>query len=393
MRELPIRKIPGIGRVNERLLDSIGVKICGDIYKCRGVLSLLDKQFGLHSMLRVHLGIASNVVQPRAREERKSLGSERTFRAISEKETILQKLEDIAAELEDDMERGGWAGRTVTLKYKLDTYEVFTRAKSFNRWIKTKAELYEAGKELLQPEWPLRLRLIGLRVTKLKDLRKKKDDGIVKFLEPLAESPSKPSCAYDSDGQDSDVEYIERALEYDLNRNSEDGEDEGEGEDELPTKEPHTSMRGHRPPPIFAPAPSTSELLTLSRPSKLTASESSHQHMRSDERAALSPKKRSDPAAAAVSPEPEPESTSTAATVVSNCPLCTRAFTDNEELNAHIDWCLSREAIRSAQVEGDRGQQREPEVGSVQHPEQWWKAGSAEDTPASRKSKRRKMGG
>lgn len=169
---------------------------CGDIYKCRGVLSLLDKQFGLHSMLRVHLGIASNVIQPWAREERKSIGSERspstnthnspsltlsirTFKATSEKESILQKLEDIAAELEDDMERGGWAGRTVTLKYKLDTYEVFSRAKSLNRWIKTKAELYEAGKELLQPEWPLCLRLIGLRVTKLKDLQKK-DGGILK---------------------------------------------------------------------------------------------------------------------------------------------------------------------------------------------------------------------
>jgi DNA polymerase kappa len=169
---------------------------CGDIYKCRGVLSLLDKQFGLHSMLRIHLGIASNVVQPWAREERKSIGSERspgtnihnrssltlsirTFKATSEKEKILQKLEDIAAELEDDMERGEWAGRTVTLKYKLDTYEVFTRAKSLNRWIKTKAELYETGKELLQPEWPLCLRLIGLRVTKLKDCRKK-DSGILK---------------------------------------------------------------------------------------------------------------------------------------------------------------------------------------------------------------------
>ena len=102
MRDLPIRKIPGIGRVNERLLDSIGVKVlapfiiaglyftqlsvhfqtCGDIYKCRGVLSLLDKQFGLHSMLRVHLGIASNVVQPWAREEKKSIGSERSLALI-----------------------------------------------------------------------------------------------------------------------------------------------------------------------------------------------------------------------------------------------------------------------------------------------------------------------
>ena len=52
----------------------------------------------------------------------------------------------------------GWTGKTVTLKYKLDTYQgkgtgqiscyggaddsltVFTRAKSFNRWISTKKE-------------------------------------------------------------------------------------------------------------------------------------------------------------------------------------------------------------------------------------------------------------
>ena len=28
MHDLPIRKIPGIGRVNERILDSIGIKVC-----------------------------------------------------------------------------------------------------------------------------------------------------------------------------------------------------------------------------------------------------------------------------------------------------------------------------------------------------------------------------
>ncbi len=33
MRDLPIRKIPGVGRVNERLLDSIGIKVsCTIVY-------------------------------------------------------------------------------------------------------------------------------------------------------------------------------------------------------------------------------------------------------------------------------------------------------------------------------------------------------------------------
>lgn len=416
MRDLPIRKIPGVGRVNERLLDSIGVKTCGDIYKCRGVLSLLDKQFGLHSMLRVHLGIASNVVQPWAREERKSIGSERTFKATSEKANILQKLEDIAAELEDDMDRGGWAGRTVTLKYKLDTYEVFTRAKSLNRWIKTKAELYEAGKELLQPEWPLCLRLIGLRVTKLKDLQKK-DGGILKFLEPLPDSPSKnspskKSRAYDSDdGQDSDVEYIEPDIEPDL-------EDDlhfnvpDSGEDELPTAtttEPRPSTSGHRPPPMFAPGPSTLEIPSpprsspskprdVTRPIMPTSSarvavpqwqdevtqKQRGLHMRDDD----------DDDEEGTAPKSAQLASTSTTVAVGECPLCTRPFTDNDELNAHIDWCLSREAIRSAQVEGDRRERIKTDVG-VQHlKEEWWKGGSAEITDVSRKPKRRrKLGG
>lgn len=46
-----------------------------------------------------------------------------TFTAIGDKERILAKLEEVCAELEEDMERTGWTGKTVTLKYKLDTYQ------------------------------------------------------------------------------------------------------------------------------------------------------------------------------------------------------------------------------------------------------------------------------
>lgn len=37
----------------------------------------MDKQFGLHFLLQTYLGIASNVVQPGQRVERKSIGAER----------------------------------------------------------------------------------------------------------------------------------------------------------------------------------------------------------------------------------------------------------------------------------------------------------------------------
>lgn len=93
MHDLSIRKIPGVGRVNERLLESIGIRVgsfpiwcsplinfsqtCGDIHSHRGVVYLMDKHFGMHFLLQTYLGIASNVVQPAQREERKSIGAER----------------------------------------------------------------------------------------------------------------------------------------------------------------------------------------------------------------------------------------------------------------------------------------------------------------------------
>lgn len=95
MHDLPIRKVPGIGRVNERvLLETFGIKVsiyitlwssvfisqtCGDIFKHRATISLMDKgqEFGLKFLLQTYLGIASNSVLPRQRDERKSIGSER----------------------------------------------------------------------------------------------------------------------------------------------------------------------------------------------------------------------------------------------------------------------------------------------------------------------------
>ena len=90
-------------------------------------------------MLQTYLGIASNVVEPHRREDKKSIGAERlailtwfylfsigmksTFNTIDDKTKILQKLEEVAQELENDMHESGWVGRTVTLKFKLDTYQ------------------------------------------------------------------------------------------------------------------------------------------------------------------------------------------------------------------------------------------------------------------------------
>ncbi|KIY44402.1 DNA/RNA polymerase [Fistulina hepatica ATCC 64428] len=304
MKDLSIRKIPGVGRVNERLLDSIGIKTCGDIYTHRAVISLMDKQFGLNFLMSTYLGIASNVVQPHVREERKSIGAERTFHAISDKDQVLQKLQEIAEELENDMIKTGWTGKTVTLKFKLDTFQVFTRAKSLDRWIRTKEELFSIGKELITPEFPLRLRLIGLRVTKLKDLRAPSPKGGIKrFFDSAANSPNKKRKT------DSVTE--------DLSRPSPEAPDVVE--EFMPGFHEFDEADETGPMPWDQGDVTEGEVGTTAVSAHIT-----------------------DP----------PRSPSPDGVKPQTCPVCNRTLQlNNVGLNQHIDWCLSKGAILDAQIE------------------------------------------
>ncbi|KAJ7132790.1 IMS-domain-containing protein [Mycena crocata] len=315
MRDLSIRRVPGIGRVSERLLESIGIKTCGDIYTHRATLSLMDKQFGLMHLLRTHLGIASNSVQPPQREERKSIGAERTFPPLGDKQKILEKLDEVCAELESDMTESEWTGRTITLKYKLDSFEVFTRAKSSNRWISKKEDLFavsfsqflirrsfqdfQVGQELLLPELPLTIRLIGLRVTKLKDLRGPDPlIGIKRFFDSASpSSPQKKQRVSESWTQEASSKSSSTA--GDLPVPAGDAaftpvSNQSQSPDGLESRKPISSRKG-KPNPTEPPPAEYEGII---------------------------------------------------------CPVCGQtAATENDAFNTHLDSCLSREAIREAQAE------------------------------------------
>ncbi|KAG9316623.1 DNA/RNA polymerase [Chiua virens] len=363
MHDLPIRKVPGIGRVHERLLDAIGIRVrlktcgygffahltlallqtCGDIYDHRTTLYLMDKQFGLRFLLRTYLGITSNVVQAGRREERKSIGAERTFRALSDKHLIFSKLEDVSDELARDMVSGGWTGKTVTLKCKLDNFEgsisrprcivigtdgsalVFTRAKSFDRWVSQKKEdLFAIGKELLLPELPLTIRLIGLRVTKLKDLHAAEPTGGIKrFLETPGSSRKKAKLEVDI-GEDPELEEEDDSMPAFFEEEGLDLDHPGHGDETM--EGPDDTLSNWRDKPnsaikanLCSEATSRGDAIQASEASASGSDPSSHWQL-----------------------EPEHHS----------CPICNKQLnTDNQGLNSHIDFCLSKGAIMEAQVE------------------------------------------
>ncbi|KAI9689029.1 MAG: hypothetical protein M1822_000766 [Bathelium mastoideum] len=176
MRVLPTRKVNGIGRVFERELGAIGVSTCGDIYEYRGYLSNLFGEKAFHFLMRVYLGLGRTKIQPSESYERKSVGTESTFGDMSDPEELRKKLRHTAEELEGDLARTGFKGRTLCLKVKLHTYEILTRQAAPPGAINKADDLYKFSLPMLaklEKEIPgMRLRLMGLRVTHLVSTKK-----------------------------------------------------------------------------------------------------------------------------------------------------------------------------------------------------------------------------
>ncbi|KAL2179398.1 uncharacterized protein P884DRAFT_283331 [Thermothelomyces heterothallicus CBS 202.75] len=176
MRDLPCRKVNGIGRVLERELGSVGIKTCGDIYTQRQYLDRLFGQRTYEFLLSCYLGLGRTNIQPAEEYERKSVGTESTFREMSDPVQLREKLRRTAEELEADLKRAECKGRTLCLKVKLHTFEVLTRQVVPPKAVCLADDLYKYSLPMLaklEQDIPgLKLRLMGLRCTHLVSTKK-----------------------------------------------------------------------------------------------------------------------------------------------------------------------------------------------------------------------------
>jgi DNA polymerase kappa len=176
MRDLPTRKVNGIGRVFERELGAVGVNTCGDLYAYRQYLSKLFGEKAFMFLMQCYLGLGRTKVQPAVEYERKSVGTESTFGDMGNSVELRSKLRATAEELEKDMLRTQFKGRTLCLKVKLHTYEVFTRQVILPKAVYQAEDLYRYSIPMLaklELEFPgMKLRLMGLRCTHLVSMKK-----------------------------------------------------------------------------------------------------------------------------------------------------------------------------------------------------------------------------
>ena len=255
MRDLPTRKVNGVGRVFERELDAIGIKTCGDIYPQRQYLNRLFGEKAFEFLMTVYLGLGRTSIRPIEEIERKSVGTESTFHDMSEPNELREKLRWTAEELEKDMQRTQFKGRTLVLKIKLHTYEVFSRQVQPPKAVYTADDLYRFSLPMLtklEKEMPsMKLRLMGLRCTHLVSMKKGDVDFFGRLRRPQTSASDSAKNGIDGEGweiwPDEEFEDAAREERQELERLSQqEYEDHGDERDGAPEYNPDGTPSDYR---------------------------------------------------------------------------------------------------------------------------------------------------
>lgn len=169
IKELPIRKVSGIGRVSEQVLNEFGITKCEDLYEKRALLYLLFSSISFQHFIRISCGISSTILDNES--DRKSMSSETTFGEVSDPNKIFKICQELCEGLANDLQKEGIAGKSVTVKFKLVNFEVKTRCKTVSEYMDSAEEIFKIAKGVIVSQMKalapkkLKLRLLGVRVS------------------------------------------------------------------------------------------------------------------------------------------------------------------------------------------------------------------------------------
>lgn len=168
IQDLPLKKIPGVGKVTQEKLKSLNLETLGDLQQIEE--AILIQHFGKYGR-RLFLyaqGIDDRPVE--AERERQQISKETTF----DDDLYLQQCQPywqlLIAQLWQSLEKKQLSARGVTVKLRMKNFQTMQHSKSFSQLLRSPQELEQALNLLLQemhitPQ--LQFRLIGLGVYQL----------------------------------------------------------------------------------------------------------------------------------------------------------------------------------------------------------------------------------
>ncbi len=176
LETLDVKKFYGVGKVTKEKMYRLGI-FTGNDLKAQS-LEFLEENFGKSGSFYYNVvrGIHNSKVKPSRTQ--KSLAAEHTFSEnISSEIFMMERLEEIAAEVEKRLQKSKIAGKTVTLKIKYRDFTLQTRSKTLPLFIASKELILDVIKELLfQEKMKESVRLLGISISNLNNETPKKKE-------------------------------------------------------------------------------------------------------------------------------------------------------------------------------------------------------------------------
>jgi DNA polymerase-4 len=165
---LPVRKINGVGPKAAARLETLAIRTIGDLAAADP--AMLIERFGQKHGAWMHAAANGRDERPVVtHSEPKSISRETTFEddlhPVRDRETLSAVFTDLCTRLAGDLERKGYAGRTIGLKLRYDNFKTLTRDCTLEAPTRDAAVIRRTAGECLK-RVPLerRIRLLGVRV-------------------------------------------------------------------------------------------------------------------------------------------------------------------------------------------------------------------------------------
>ena len=166
LRDLPIRRLWGVGPKTEQQLGALGVRTIGDLAALPPeMLELRFGEYGQDLHQRAN-GIDDDPVC--LEREEKSLGRETTFdQDTADQRRLTATLLGLCDEVAARLRRHGLAGRTITLKLRYQGFETHTFRRTLAADLDETAALFAIAKRLFGDHYTAarKVRLIGVTVS------------------------------------------------------------------------------------------------------------------------------------------------------------------------------------------------------------------------------------
>lgn len=172
LRDLPVRKLWGVGEVTAKALEARGLLTIGQLAQSPD--ELLKTLFGNQAQKIRELSLGMDVRPVTPEHEAKSIGAEETFEQdLHCAQTMQAVLLQLAEKIGFRLRQGGLAGRTVTLKLRYGSFRTITRRCTLAAPTQTDEAIYRMAADLLaeQKDVETGVRLLGVTISQLEPAR------------------------------------------------------------------------------------------------------------------------------------------------------------------------------------------------------------------------------